>query len=327
MEQYEYVWLDGRSNLRSKTRFIQPRDNVEELPSWSYDGSSTFQANADNSEVKIVPKKMYTNPFGDGYILMCATYNHKSTPLDSRTDAEEKFNEAPTMLFGLEQEYFICDPRDGRPLGYEEDDVQGRFYCSVGTGNAYGRKLVEAHAKACREAGINISGTNAEVAPGQWEFQIGPSPSIDAADDLWMARYILLRLSEEMNLLVNFNPIVLETGHWNASGCHVNVSTKETMSKEGMYHIVRLIDHLATTHDSFMNICGVGNRKRLTGKNETSIYHTFTWGVADRTASVRIPRETHSKKKGYIEDRRPASNMDPYVVLPKYILTHPDREL
>ncbi len=56
------------------------------------------------------------------------------------------------------------------------------------------------------------------------------------------------------------------------------------------------------------------NSQRLTGKHETSSKDEFSFGIGNRAASVRIPTSTAASKKGYIEDRRPASDIDPYVV-------------
>jgi glutamine synthetase len=224
--------------------------------------------------------------------------------------------------YGLEQEYFILD-KDGVSLGYREGLVQGQFYCGVGTQNAHGRELAEEHYSACLEAGLTISGINAEVAPGQWEFQIGPVEGILAADQLHMARFLLVRLAEKYGWTISFHPKPLPDP-WNGSGCHHNFSTKSMRlggkDKEtgkyyhGIWHIERAIDRLAENHRTHMLDYGEGNEARMTGACETASYNIFTHGRADRGASVRIPNDTLDQRRGYFEDRRPASNCDPYLV-------------
>merc|ERR1739844_455186 len=83
---------------------------------------------------------------------------------------------------------------------------QGPYYCSAGTDCSFGRSVMEAHYEACLYAGIEIAGTNAEVMPGQWEYQVGPCEGIESGDHLWMSRYIMIRVCGAQQINVQFDP-------------------------------------------------------------------------------------------------------------------------
>jgi glutamine synthetase len=218
--------------------------------------------------------------------------------------------------YGIEQEYTLLQKDVNWPLGWPIGGFpgpQGPYYCSIGADKSSGRDIVDAHYKASLYAGINISGINGEVMPGQWEFQVGPSVGISAADEIWIARYILERITEIAGVVVSFDPKPIP-GDWNGAGAHTNYSTK-SMREEGGYEIIKkAIEKLGLRHKEHISAYGEGNERRLTGHHETDDINTFLWGVANRGASIRVGRDTEKEGKGYFEDRRPASNMDPYVV-------------
>ena len=320
----EYVWIGGNNELRCKTKVINYTvKNVESLPIWNFDGSSTNQASGDDSEVIIKPVALFNDPFrGKPHkLVLCDTYTPNDEPLvnNHRKWANDLFEKdlSQKPWFGLEQEYFLIDPNTNLPLGFDEKKTQGQFYCSVGCTNTYGRNVAEQHLSACVQAGIKISGINAEVAPGQWEFQIGPCEGIEQGDHLWMARYLLNRVAEKNNLIVNIEPKPVK-GDWNGSGCHTNYSTKKMRLRNrdniGLDYIYEAIEKLRLKHDEHMAVYGTGNEERMTGTHETASYDKFSYGIANRGASIRIGNENFKNRKGYFEDRRPSSNCDPYLV-------------
>ena len=337
----EYIWIGGKGELRSKARTLYISKslvktdhihqnttdyNLEDIPQWNYDGSSTGQAEERDSDVMLHPCAIYRCPFrkGDNMLVMCDTYRPDGKPLDnnhrywSKSVFDKKKDEEPQ--FGLEQEYFLMKRK--QPLGMNyftlETPPQGQYYCSVGTDNAFGREIVEEHYVACLTAGLKISGVNAEVAIGQWEFQIGPVEGVYAGDQLYIGRYILLRIAEKYCIEIDIEPKPVN-GDWNGSGCHTNYSTKSmrektTNEKTGLDYINEAIDRLSKKHDEHMKHYGTGNELRMTGKHETSRYDVFSSGVANRGASIRIPNDAIKNNCGYFEDRRPSSNMNPYLV-------------
>lgn len=340
----EYIWLDNKYELRSKSQILevtsQPRTGLQEpkqryqqeLPIWNYDGSSTGEATGTKSEIILKPRAVYRCPFRRHlnpihcYLVMCDTYNTEDLPTETnkRHDAQEIFNtkleEKP--WYGIEQEYFIICNKTSKPLGFPDDKdppPQGQYYCSIGSRNAFGREIVETHFEHCIYAGLKISGINSEVAPGQWEYQIGPVEGIEAGDQLYISRYILHRLSEKYNVHINIHPKPI-LGDWNGSGCHTNYSTlnmregNETENKEGIDYINNAINKLSLKHDEHMQVYGADNNLRMTGKHETADYNNFSWDAGNRGVSIRILTSTIKNNKGYFEDRRPASNMEPYLV-------------
>lgn len=332
----EYVWIDGNFNLRSKGRVIDGLVNdVNDLSHWNFDGSSTNQATRELSEVILQPRVLFNDPFrGDhNKLVLCDTYypSGEIAINSNRNWAENIFNKAleEEPWFGLEQEYFMINPKTGLPLGFPEDEKglergQGQYYCSVGAENAFGRRIVDEHLKACIYAGIKISGVNGEVAPGQWEFQIGPCVGIEEGDHMWMARYILNRIAELHNITINYEPKPVK-GDWNGSGCHANYSTKNmrngTENKTGLEYINEAIERLREKHKEHMELYGKGNEERMTGEHETADYYKFTDSDINRGCSIRRGSETIKNKKGYFEDRRPSSNCDPYLVTAKIFET------
>nr|AGJ70738.1 glutamine synthetase 2 [Nilaparvata lugens] len=325
--QATYIWIDGTGEgIRAKTRTLDfvPK-SVSELPIWNYDGSSTYQSEGSNSDTYLYPVAMYNDPFqrGNNKLIMCDTYkyNHQPTETNHRAACLEAMTKAAAQKpwFGIEQEYTLLD-MEGRPFGWPRNGFpgpQGPYYCGVGANKVYARDVVEAHYRACLYAGINISGTNAEVMPSQWEFQVGPCEGIEIGDQPWVARYLLHRVAEEFGVVVTLDPKPME-GDWNGAGAHCNFSTETMREENGIIEIEKAIDKLSKQHIRHIKAYdpkeGKDNERRLTGKHETSTIHDFSAGVANRTASIRIPRGCAEEKKGYLEDRRPASNCDPYSV-------------
>jgi glutamine synthetase len=318
----EYVWIDAVGGLRSKSRTLPKKvTSVKDLPEWNFDGSSTAQAPGHNSDVYLRPVAFYPDPIrlGDNILVMTETWMSDGKPnaYNFRHDAAvvmEK-HKGEEYWFGLEQEYTLLGS-DGWPYGWPKNGFpapQGPYYCGVGTGKVIARDVVEAHYKACLYAGINISGTNAEVMPAQWEYQVGPSVGIELGDQLWMSRFLLHRVAEEFGVKVTFAPKPIP-GDWNGAGLHSNVSTKAMREEGGMKVMEAAMEKLAARHKEHMEVYGEDNQLRMTGKHETASFDKFTWGVANRGSSVRINRACAEEGKGYFEDRRPASNADPYQI-------------
>jgi len=313
----EYVWIDGRRNLRSKYKTIDwifhQELTLEDIPRWNYDGSSTYQATIENSEVTLVPVAFYKNPLFEGYLVLCETYlDDKPTSTNHRYYAKQTFKCSEEPWFGIEQEYFMMDKEGYVPLAFDGKfpDPQGDYYCGVG--KIKFRAMAEEHYRHCLYAGLDISGVNVEVAPSQWEFQIGPCKGIDCADQLWIARYILQRVGEKYDVPVSFCPKPMPSP-WNGSGMHTNFSTKKTRAENGLAVIEEYMSRLDDAHQEHLKVYG-DNSIRLNGECETSKKDEFTWGYGDRSCSVRIPKQVLQYRSGYFEDRRPASDADPYEV-------------
>ena len=388
-----YLWLGGNGgDLRSKTKTLEgPIRGLKDLPRWNFDGSSTGQAPGADSEVVLVPRAVFRDPFRatpsdrqkgitqaakpmmhgkppdhpsgpaqaalasaaaatdattlpfpadattqnpnappilDGcrdLLVMCDTYTPAGVPIatNTRAVAARVFSDplvaAEECWFGIEQEYTLLDATTKWPIGWPTGGypaAQGPYYCGVGADKMFGRHIAESHYRACHYAGINVGGLNAEVMPGQWEFQVGPCVGIDAGDHLWVARYVLQRVCELTgNVVVTLDPKPVD-GDWNGAGAHHNFSTRSMRDKHlgGMREIERAILRLKDKHHEHVLRYGEGNERRLTGRHETATMTEFTWGVADRGASVRVGNETYNDGCGYFEDRRPSANCDPYVV-------------
>jgi glutamine synthetase len=321
----EYVWLAADQSLRSKSRTIYNLSNGSLPPHWNYDGSSTGQALCNDSEITLVPCRVFNDPFrGPPHKLVwCKGVKSDGTAAEgyNRDRAEEIFTTRGNeeMWFGMEQEYVFM--KDGSVLGWVSDHYprpQGPYYYSVGNDNIVGREIVEDHYTLCLEAGIRISGVNAEVMLGQWEYQVGPCEELTAGDELWMARYIMERICEKYGVSVCLHPKPVP-GNWNGSGCHTNFSTRTMRDRGNKAYVDGVITRLRENHDDHMRVYGVDNDQRMTGEHETSSITRFTSGAGDRGASIRIPTDfvRNGYVSGYLEDRRPASNMDPYLVTAK----------
>jgi len=325
----EYIWLDGykpTQSLRSKTKIEKDfSGKLEDCPMWSFDGSSTEQAPGGSSDCLLKPVFIVTDPQRkNAYLVMCEVLNADGTPHESngRATIDDDDND---FWFGFEQEYFLWNPDTNKPLGFPDGGYpgpQGPYYCSVGAKNAFGREIIEEHLDACLEAGLNVEGINAEVAAGQWEFQIFSKGAKEAGDQIWVARYLMERIGEKYGVAINWHCKPLGDLDWNGSGMHANFSnnllrtcgSKETFEKvcEAFRPVIK--EHIA--------VYGADNHLRLTGKHETASINDFSYGVSDRGASIRIPVVVPAKGwKGYLEDRRPNSAADPYKVAARIIKT------
>ena len=314
----EYIWIDGTeptAQLRSKTKILA---DGAEPPIWGFDGSSTNQAPGRASDCVLRPVRVVPDPIRGGthVLVMCEVLLTDMSPHPSNTRAlcaqvaARYADQEP--LFGIEQEYTLF--ADGRPLGFPEGGFpapQGPYYCSVGAENAFGRDISEEHATACMEAGLAISGTNAEVMPGQWEFQIGPVDPLEVGDHLWLARWLLKRIAEDHGVVVSFDPKPM-AGDWNGAGAHTNFST--AAMRESYEPVLAACEALGRNALEHVKAYGQGIEGRLTGNHETAPWNEFSYGVSNRGASVRIPWQVEKDQAGYLEDRRPNSNCDPYVV-------------
>ena len=327
----EYIWIDGSkptAKLRSKTRIIYGEVNsVEDLPEWGFDGSSTMQAEGHFSDCLLKPVSYFSDPLrgGDDILVMCEVFNADGTVHTSNKRAKlralaEKF-ESEECWFGIEQEYTFFDGI--KPLGWPDNGFpapQGGYYCGVGSDEVFGRDIVEEHMEASLLAVVKLSGINAEVMPGQWEFQVGPLGPLEVSDQLWIARWLLYRIGEDYEVSATLDPKPVK-GDWNGAGAHTNFSTKSMREAGGMKVIEAACKRLESRHAEHIAAYGADNDQRLTGLHETCSIAEFRYGVSDRGASVRIPMGTANDGYGYLEDRRPSANMDPYIVCTMLIET------
>jgi glutamine synthetase len=352
----EYIWLDGSNpqQLRSKTKISEVIDstNPEDYPIWSFDGSSTNQAKSGkgkNTDCLLKPVFVTNDPFRSQMdrLVLCEVLDPEGNP--HKTNHRRKLqkmieelglvenpsgyaNKSELPWFGWEQEYTLTHKPEmpfgegiGLPLGFKSGTFgqprpQGDYYCGIGADTVVGREIVEEHMNMCMQIGLEFSGINAEVLLGQWEFQIGPVTALNGSDQLWIARYILQRVAERHNVNVSLHPKPIE-GDWNGTGCHVNFSSKE-MRQEGGFEIIKeTMSKLEENHMAHIEVYGLHNEKRLTGAHETSGIHEFSFGYSTRDTSIRIPAQAIIEGKGYFEDRRPASNCDPYLVSERMLKT------
>jgi glutamine synthetase len=292
---------------------------------WGFDGSSTRQAEGHSSDCLLKPVAVFPDSTRkNGALVMCEVMLPDGSPHPSNSRAT--ILDDPDAWFGFEQEYFLY--QNGRPLGFPAEGFpppQGLYYTGVGY-NSVGdiaREIVERHLDLCLDAGINHEGINAEVAKGQWEFQIFGKGSKRAADEVWVARYILMRLCEEYGVDVNFHCKPLgKDFDWNGSGMHSNFSTKHLREVGGKEYFEKLMAAFDKYKNEHIAVYGPDNHLRLTGLHETQSIDKFNYGIANRGASVRVPHSfANNGYKGYLEDRRPNSQGDPYKIASRILQT------
>ena len=320
----EYVWLDGympEPNLRSKVKVIEltNKEDLKNIPEWGFDGSSTRQAEGYSSDCYLKPVKVYVKSLISEYstvYVLCEVMDSQGK-VHETNDRAKLGEEDEDFWVGFEQEYFIRSGHHKNIIGFDKGgmiDPQGTYYCGVG-GQVVGRSLTEEHLDMCLDYNIGIEGTNAEVALGQWEYQVFAKGKVNAADDLWMSRYFLYKIAEKYGYQIELHPKPIVFGDWNGSGLHTNFSNKrmrEDGGEEYFNSIFKVFESRAKVH---IENYGSDNHMRLTGKHETQSIDKFSWGVSDRGASIRVPKSVGETWKGYLEDRRPASNANPYRIL------------
>ena len=333
----EYIWLDGKKpvpELRGKTQLkdFASTPTLADMPLWGFDGSSTMQAEGKSSDCILKPVALYPDASRkNAFIVLSEVMHPDGTPHASNGRATTP--DDPDIWFGFEQEYFLY--KDGRPLGFPTEGYpgpQGPYYCGVGYKymGSVARTIVEEHLELCLAVGINHEGINAEVAKGQWEFQIFGKGSHKAADDMWTARYLMMRLCEKYEVDVQWHCKPIK-GDWNGSGMHTNFSFKYLREVGGKEYFESLMAAFDENKEAHIAVYGPDNEMRLTGHHETQSIHKFSYGLSDRGASIRMPVNfIRNGYKGYLEDRRPNSEADPYQIVSqifKTIASVPQQEL
>ena len=322
----EYIWLDSDYEFRTKTKVFPYKYDtmpvLEDIPIWNFDGSSTGQAPSDGiTEVILKPVCLTQNPFigENSYLVLCQTMNSYNEPIETNKCYEAmKLLKSPDVenleiWFGVELEFFFESIEGKDYMG-----PQGKYYCGLGQVDYNERKIMETLVKYCQKANIPISGFNQEVAPHQWEYQIGPINATWAPHGVYLSRYILDRISEMFDKRTIWHPKPY-SGDYNGSGCHVNMSSQLTRDDEGLTHIYKVLKVIEADHTNFIeNYTGKNNNLRLTGAHETSDPFKFTYSEGGRGSSIRIPTQVMSDGYGYFEDRRPGSSINYYETLAKY---------
>lgn len=314
---YDYIWLDANRQLRSKHRILYEDDGYSinnKVPEWNYDGSSTGQASIDGN-TEIILKPIYIQKMPEKYYhrVLCDIYDIDGKPLSHRQKAVEYFSRPEVIQedpwFGLEQEFYLI-PKD---TSFDFSDLETKNeYCFVNR-NGIERQIISELRLQCLTYSIKITGFNAEVSPYQWEFQI-LGKGVQICDQLYMVRYILDTIAEKYNYKVVYEPKPYK--NISGSGCHVNFSTKSSRTSTIGYNVLeKYIDNFKENHMKLIECCSQQNKERLSGKCETAKWDTFSWGVGTRNTSIRVPNETFKNQCGYLEDRRPGADIDPYLYL------------
>ena len=343
----EYIWIDDSNNLRGKTMvYRKPFKTAADLPVWNYD-ELAYKERGLEVVVMLRPVALFPDPFRGGHHKLVLTekldlsFNPHFT--NHRAKAVEILEKAAKHepMFGIEQEYFLLTrnqaiyeytDKDGTKkaerqylpykwLGHGNPGGGGKFHStSVGGEVAYGREVAEEHLAACLKAGLEIWGINSEGLASQWEYQIGICDGIEISDQIWIARYILHRITEPHNLIANMECKPYKNFYGN--GLHTNFSTKAMREgadgKKGIEFIREACIKLSKpeTHKRHLEVYGEGNLERLIGNNTwTASHETCTWAEHSKDVSLRIPVDTVNAEQGYFEDRRVGANADPYQVV------------
>ena len=339
----EYIWIDGTmptASLRAKTRVLADPSiplstsfsNVDDIPvsffpDWGADGSSTNQAAGEDSDIILKPVRAIRDPYRPGhYLVLCEVFNGNggTHPTNYRSELRQVLDagaEQVDAFFGFEQEYTYLK-QDGSPFGFPdgaEPPPQGPYYCAVGCNNISGRDAYEDFLQVCLDAGVSITGTNWEVMPGQAEVQVF-GDTLTSTDHIWFARWLLHRSAEKYDICISLDAKPAK-GDWNGAGMHTNFSTKEMREENGIHAINAACEKIGLKIDEHLEVYGDDYEARLTGAHETCSYKEFRYGAADRTASIRIPRSVADTGRGYLEDRRPNANADPYRVASRMLKT------
>src|SRR5260370_40856977 len=292
----EYIWLDGKKPIpelrgKSQIKSYDSAPTLADLPLWGFDGSSTMQAEGSKSDCVLKPVALYPDASRtNAFIVLSEVMHPDGTP--HSTNMRATIENDPDLWVGFEQEYFLY--KDGRPLGFPKDGhpttPQGPYYCGVGYKymGSMARTIVEEHLELCLAAGINHEGINAEVAKGQWEFQIFAKGSAKAADDTWVARYLMRRLCEkyEIDFVLYCKPI---NGDSHGSGIHANFSTKHLREVGGKEYFEGLMSAFENNITAHIDVYGPDNHLRLTGHHETQAINKFSFGLSHRGASIPLP--------------------------------------
>jgi glutamine synthetase len=339
----EYLWIDAFDTIRSKTKVkMFNSTDFKKLPSefgevgsvefdknlipeWYFDGSSTNQSCEQNSDVILKPKFICLDPFNESnnisFLVLCDTYNSNDTPHKTNKRVEcsiiEEQSTRQNPLFGISQEYIICflDSSIGNNF-YQYAKNESPYYCGIGSNKIAIRNIMNDHLTKCLKAGLHFRGMNTGIEANKGEFQLGELSMTLIGDELWVARYILIRVCELYNAYPVFESKDIEKYEkYDISKGYVNFSTNKMRSENGFDNIIETCEKLKLKHKEYLDICGIESTNTNCGiENTNSHCENFNFGVSNRTTSVRIPFNAEKNKKGYLEDRRAPANMNPYVV-------------
>lgn len=339
----EYIWTDSDGNVRSKAKTITSvPSGPDDCSIWMYDGSICGQAALKDSDVYLVPRAVFKDPFrGPPHVLVICesvTQDMSPAPGSFRADAAEACDRhgGCEPWFSFEQEYCLMKVGcmgegfdEGTPYGFgeEEDDTdvaaEGNFYCGAGGDKICEcqRALQDDHYALCLAAGVKIASAHAGCGVGSGVFTVGPCTGVSVGDHMTVARWILKVASEAYadHFYPSFHPQPAE----GRRGCAMNAafSARQTRSEGGLGVIEKCCRALSRRTREHLAAYGLDNDKRLVGKNGASDINHFNYAVSDRTSSVMIPRNVAVTGKGELVDRRPGANADPYRVCGLIITT------